>query len=84
MRSSDPRDASAYRGSEAGIVTPPGPHREPSATDAVERVLDAGQRLVGERIELVKLDVQDVLSQNLSQGVAILRLDCSRSVVGGS
>ena len=57
-------DASVYRGSERAPV---GAHAEPSATDAVERVIDAGQRLVTERIELAKLDVQDAVSEKVSQ-----------------
>jgi Putative Actinobacterial Holin-X, holin superfamily III len=73
MRSSDQsRDASGDRVPERSIATPLSTHGEPSATDAVERVLDAGQRLVAERIELVKLDVQEVVSGKLSQGAAIV------------
>ena len=62
-------DASLYRGSER---VPAGAHAEPSATDAVERVIDAGQRLVTERIELAKLDVQDAVSEKVSQTTKIL------------
>ena len=47
-------------------------HGEPSATDAVERVLDAGQRLVSERIELAKLDVQEAVTEKVSQGAMIV------------
>ena len=73
MRASEQsKNAFEYRAPERDIGTPHGTHGEPSATDAVERVLDAGQRLVTERIELVKLDVQNVVSEKLSQGVAIL------------
>jgi hypothetical protein len=73
MRSSEQsRDASVYRAPERGIGTPHGTHGEPSATDAVERVLDAGQRLVTEGIELAKLDVQEAVSEKLSQGAAIV------------
>jgi len=58
-----------YRASERTI----GPaHAEPSATDAVERVLDAGQRLVTERIELAKLDVQEAVTEKLSQGAMVI------------
>jgi hypothetical protein len=45
---------------------------QPSATDAVERVLEAGQRLVTERIELAKLDVQDAVGEKVSQAVAVV------------
>ena len=73
MRASEQsKDASIYRAPERGIGTAHSTHGEPSTTEAVERVLDAGQRLVGERIELVKLDVQNVLSEKVSQGVTIL------------
>src|SRR4051812_21594142 len=46
------RDASVYPDHPVAHRT----HTEPSASDAVERVIDAGQRLVTERIELAKLD----------------------------
>ncbi len=45
---------------------------EPSATDAVERVIDAGQRLVTERIELAKLDVQHAIGDKITQSAAIV------------
>jgi hypothetical protein len=45
---------------------------QPSATDAVERVLEAGQRLVTERIELAKLDVQEAVGEKVSQAVAVV------------
>lgn len=70
MRSNEqPREASVYRASERTVGPP---HGEPSATDAVERVIDAGQRLVTERIELAKLEVQDVVSDNIARGVMIV------------
>jgi hypothetical protein len=47
-------------------------HGEPSATEAVERVLDAGQRLVTERIELAKLDVADALTERITRGALIV------------
>ena len=40
---------------------------EPSATDAVERVLDAGERLVTERIELARLEVEDALAGRMAR-----------------
>jgi hypothetical protein len=39
---------------------PYGTHAEPSATDAVEHVIHAGQRLVSEGIELVTLDAKEL------------------------
>ena len=45
---------------------------QPSATDAVERVLEAGQRLVTERIELAKLDVQEAVGEEVSRAVAVV------------
>ena len=47
-------------------------HAEPSATEAVERVLEAAQRLVTERIELAKLDVAEALTERVRRGVLIL------------
>ena len=52
-------------GSEAG-------HGEPSPTEAVERVLEAAQRLVTERMELAKLDVAEALTERVRRGVLIL------------
>ena len=69
MRASEPiSETSVYRGSERL----PGGQDEPSATDAVERVIDAGQRLVTERIELAKLDVQDAVTEKVSQTTKIV------------
>jgi len=66
MRASEHTNAtSVYRTPERG-------HVEPSATDAVERVLDAGQRLVTERIELAKLDVQDAVVEKVSQTTKVV------------
>ena len=62
-------DASLYRGTER---VPGAGHGEPSATDAVERVLDAGQRLVTERIELAKLDVEDAVTEKVSHTAKIV------------
>jgi hypothetical protein len=45
---------------------------QPSATDAVERVFDAGQRLITERIELAKLDVQEAVTEKVSKAVLIV------------
>jgi hypothetical protein len=62
------RDASVY-------PDRPVAHRnygEPSATEAVERVIEAGQRLVTERIELAKLDVQQVVGEKIVQGAMIV------------
>lgn len=74
MRSNEQaRDASVYRNAEHGTPDRNGAfHPEPSATDAVERVIDAGQRLVTERIELAKLDVQDAVSESVSHGTLVV------------
>jgi hypothetical protein len=62
-------ETSLYRGTDQ---LPGGDHGEPSATDAVERVIDAGQRLVTERIELAKLDVQDAVTEKVSQTTKVV------------
>jgi hypothetical protein len=57
-----------YRAPERSV----GPtHGEPSTTDAVERVIDAGQRLVSERLELAKLEVQEAVTEKVSQGAVV-------------
>lgn len=61
-------ETSPYRNGERSPAT----HAEPSATDAVERALDAGQRLVSERIELAKLDVQDAVAEKLSLATRVV------------
>ena len=45
---------------------------QPSATDAVERVFVAGQRLVTERIELARLDVEDAVASAIGRAVFIV------------
>jgi len=45
---------------------------QPSATDAVERVFEAGQRLVAERIELARLEVEDAISNTIGRAVFIV------------
>jgi len=60
---------------------PHGTHAESSATEAIEHVLHAGQRLVSEGIELVTLDAQEVVAEKLSAGRAIL-LPCLLAFVG--
>jgi len=44
----------------------------PSPTDAVERVIDAGQRLVTERIELARLDAEDAIAHAIGRGVLVV------------
>jgi len=64
MRASEQtRDTAVYRAPERQL----GSAHEPSATDAVERVLDAGQRLISERIELAKLDVEEAVTERVSR-----------------
>ncbi len=48
------------------------PEIEASATEAVERVLDAGQRLVTEGIDLARLDAQVALTERLGRGARIV------------
>ncbi len=64
-------ETSLYRSGSAERVAA-ADHSEPSATDAVERVIDAGQRLVTERIELAKLDVQDAVTEKVSQTTKVV------------
>jgi Putative Actinobacterial Holin-X, holin superfamily III len=76
MRASEQaRQAATYHAPDRELRPPaaaaPGQHPEPSATEAVERVLDAGQRLVTERIELAKLEVEQVVTDKLSRGATI-------------
>jgi hypothetical protein len=50
-----------------------GPARnDASATEAVERVLDAGQRLVSERIELARLDVEEALAGRVARAALVV------------
>lgn len=42
-----------------------------SATDAVDRMVDAAQRLVTERIELARLDVQHAMSDTLWRALSV-------------
>ncbi|HEY2387063.1 MAG TPA: phage holin family protein [Candidatus Binatia bacterium] len=50
-----------------------GPGRnDASATEAVERVLDAGQRLVSERIELARLDVEEALAGRVARAALVV------------
>ena len=48
------------------------PRSDASATEAVERVLDAGQRLVSERIELARLDVEDALTGRVARAALVV------------
>lgn len=66
------REASVARPDERGLGGVHDHVETPSATDAVERVLEAGQRLVTERIELAKLDVQEAVSEKVSQAVLVV------------
>jgi uncharacterized membrane protein YqjE len=45
---------------------------QPSATDAVERVIEAGQRLVTERIELARLEAEDAISRAIGRAVFVV------------
>src|SRR3954453_9524623 len=44
---------------------------QPSVVGSVERMIDAGQRLVIERIDLMRLEVQDAVGR--AMGAALLR-----------
>ena len=75
MRSTEhTREPSLHRArpDERGIGRPHDHAEQPSATDAVERLLEAGQRLITERIELAKLDVQEAVTEKVSQTVLIV------------
>jgi uncharacterized membrane protein YqjE len=52
------------------------PSEPPAEIDAVERVVDAAQRLVVERIELARLDVQEAMATTLwrTMGFGIVAL----------
>jgi hypothetical protein len=63
------RDREALR--ESATVERSQPEH-PSPTDAVERVIDAGQRLVTERIELARLDAEDAITRAIGRGVLVV------------
>jgi hypothetical protein len=71
MRTSEHTPEGA-RPDERGIGRAHDHAEQPSATDAVERVLEAGQRLIIERIELAKLDVQEAVTEKVSQTVLVV------------
>ncbi len=62
------RDAASMRAAE-----PPGsPRNEASATEAVERALGAGERLVTEHIELARLDVEEALASRTLRAALVV------------
>jgi uncharacterized membrane protein YqjE len=57
------------------VVTSPERRSEngqPSATEAVERMIDASQRLIGDRIELAKLEAQEAVTRVVTSTVFLL------------